>query len=427
MKKVLIITYYWPPAGGPGVQRWLKFSKYLPANGIDPIILTVDPTSATYPILDESLEKEVGNLKVFKTPTREFFGAYKKATSRKEVPYSGFASESSKPNLKERIARFIRGNFFYPDPRRGWKKFALPKALEIIQKENVEVVITTGPPHSTHLIGLEIKKQTGIKWLADFRDPWTDIYYYQDFYPTTLTRKLESAMESQVLHTADMITAASPGFAKMLAAKLKGENKIFAITNGFDDDDMLTTDKPQETQQFEITYTGTLTAKYPLSTLVSAIKILDRKIQEVITLNIVGKIDQTSADLLKDPRLYARVNLAGYVSHDKAMEYLMGSKALLLLIPILKGNEGIIPAKLFEYIGAGKQIVCIGPKPSDAASIIAENSFGATFIPTEIDELSRWLKTALTTDSQKNSQNESRKKFSRSSLTKKLSVRLTDL
>src|SRR5690606_17521980 len=149
MKKILIITYYWPPAGGPGVQRWLKFSKYLPENGIQPLILTVDPDFATYPIIDKSLEKEVaGEVKVFKTETREFFGAYKKATSRKQVPYSGFASEGAKPGLKEKAARFVRGNFFYPDPRKGWKKFAVAKAMELMETEGFEAIITTGPPHS---------------------------------------------------------------------------------------------------------------------------------------------------------------------------------------------------------------------------------------------------------------------------------------
>ncbi len=392
MKKVLIITYYWPPAGGPGVQRWLKFSKFLPENGIQPIVLTVDPNFATYPIIDESLEKEVADTTtVYKTETRELFGAYKKATSRKEVPYSGFASEDSKPGLKEKAARFVRGNFFFPDPRKGWKKFAVAKAKELIASENIDAVITTGPPHSTHLIGLELKNTLNIKWLADFRDPWTDIYYYKDFYPMSITRSLESSMEMKVLQQADLITTASPGFSKLLANKLGDDSKLMPITNGYDSDDLELGTLNTVSKQIVITYTGTVTSKYPLRTLVEAISSMDVEAQKRVTLNIVGKMDEGCEALLSAENLHANVNMPGYVSHSEVMGYLKNSTHVLLLIPMLKGNEGIIPAKLFEYIGSGKTILGIGPRPSDAAEIIEENGFGKFFTPNQFIELRKWL------------------------------------
>lgn len=392
MKKVLIITYYWPPAGGPGVQRWLKFSKFLPENDIQPIVLTVDPKFATYPIIDQSLEKEVAdNITVYKTETRELFGAYKKATSRKQVPYSGFASEDSKPGLKEKAARFVRGNFFFPDPRKGWKKFAVAKAKELIASQDIGTIITTGPPHSTHLIGLELKNTFNIKWLTDFRDPWTDIYYYKDFYPMSITRSLEASMEMKVLQQADLITTASPGFAKLLANKLGDDSKLMPVTNGYDSDDLELETGEWADKQIVITYTGTVTTKYPLRTLVEAISSMEMEAQKNITLNVVGKMDEGCEALLSTENLRAKVNIPGYVSHSKVKGYLKNSTHVLLLIPMLKGNEGIIPAKLFEYIGSGKTIVGIGPRPSDAAEIIEENGFGKFFTPNQSIDLRNWL------------------------------------
>ncbi|MBA4322070.1 MAG: hypothetical protein C0408_04570, partial [Odoribacter sp.] len=183
MAKVLIITYYWPPGSGAGVQRWLKFSKYLPEFGIEPVILTVDPEYAAYPATDKSLQTEISNdLKIHKTRATDYFRIYKK--DKTKIPSAGFASNSDK-GLKSKILRFIRGNFFIPDPRKGWNKYAFRKACEIIDNEGIKIVITTSPPHSTQLTGLKLKKKYPyIKWISDLRDPWTDIYYYNEFYPT---------------------------------------------------------------------------------------------------------------------------------------------------------------------------------------------------------------------------------------------------
>ena len=190
MKKVLLITYYFPPSGGAGVQRWLKTIKYLPEFGVEAIVLTVDPAVASYPQVDESLCADVpSSLKVYTTKTKEILSLYKRVSPKREVPYGGFANEPN-PTLLQKISRFIRGNFFLPDPRRGWNKYALAKAKEIIESEGITTVITTSPPHSTQLIGLELKKQyPNINWVADLRDPWTDIYYNSDLYPTSWAQR----------------------------------------------------------------------------------------------------------------------------------------------------------------------------------------------------------------------------------------------
>ena len=177
MKKVLIISYYFPPSGGSGVQRWLKFVKYLPEFGYEPIVLTVDPTVASYPQIDATLLQDIPSLvRVERTTTREMLSLYKRVSPTKEIPYGGFANENTQ-GLFSTISRFIRGNFFLPDPRRGWNKFAYKKACELIEQEQIDTVITTSPPHSTQLIGLKLKKRfPSIQWIADLRDPWRDIF-----------------------------------------------------------------------------------------------------------------------------------------------------------------------------------------------------------------------------------------------------------
>ena len=178
-KKVLIITYYWPPCGGAGVQRWLKFAKYLPGYGWEPYVLTVDPDYAEYPVTDTDLLNDVHpDLFVFYTKApKTLFQLYKKITGRKVMPYGGFSNEN-KPGFFDKFMRFIRGNFFLPDPRRSWNRELIKKAEEIIKTKDVNIVITSSTPHSTQLAGMKLKKRNDITWIADIRDPWPDIYYH---------------------------------------------------------------------------------------------------------------------------------------------------------------------------------------------------------------------------------------------------------
>ena len=188
-KKVLILSYYWPPSGGAGVQRWLKFSKYLFDFDVEPIVLTVDEQYAEYPNLDLSLVQDVHpKLKVHKTKTWEPFNIYKKISNQEKLKHGNV---SSKKSIKGKLINFIRANFFVPDPRRYWKKYAIKEALSIINKQDIACIITTGPPHSVHLIGLELKKKTGIKWLADFRDPWTNFMFNEDLPRLSFIKKMD--------------------------------------------------------------------------------------------------------------------------------------------------------------------------------------------------------------------------------------------
>ncbi len=237
MKKVLIITYYWPPGSGAGVQRWLKFSKYLPAYGWEPVILTIDPGYATYPALDNTLTDEVPpRLKVHKTKATDYFRLYSR--DKKRIPSSGFAIDEGK-GLFSWLSKFIRGNFFIPDPRKGWNRYAFMKACELIEKEEIRNVITTSPPHSTQLIGLKLKKKyPDIKWIADLRDPWTDIYYYDRFHPTALSRMVDLNYEKSVLKSTDAIITVGASLKELFASKIHGlREKIEVISNGYDAED----------------------------------------------------------------------------------------------------------------------------------------------------------------------------------------------
>ena len=203
-KKVLILTYYWPPSGGSGVQRWMYFAKYLKQLGWEPYIITVDETQASYPVLDNELLEEVRDIRVIKTHTKEPLKAYSRlltGSPNKGIPQG----QVSKKGFLAKVAAFVRGNFFIPDARKGWNVFAKKEAKKLLQNEGIQKVITTGPPHSTHLIGLELKAAFGIQWWADFRDPWTHIFYNKDLYRSIWAKKKDANWEQKVLQTADGI------------------------------------------------------------------------------------------------------------------------------------------------------------------------------------------------------------------------------
>ena len=377
MNKVLIITYYWPPSGGAGVQRWLKFSKYLPEFGWEPVILTVDPEYAAYPVIDKSLNEDLpSSLKVHLTPAVDYFSIYKKDKSK--IPAAGFAS-SVDDSLKDKFLRFIRGNFFLPDPRKGWNKYAFKKACELIETEGIKNVITTSPPHSTQLIGLNIKKKyPAIKWIADLRDPWTDIYYYKQFYPTLISKWIDSGYEISVLKNADKIITVGASLKTLFSLKVKGvENKTTVITNGFDEDDFAGL-KPSSPGIFTISYTGTLSDAYPIEGFLDALNSFKAKGQD-FRLRFIGTVAPKQKELILSKTGKSAVEFKPYVDHLTAIRYMLDTSVLLLIIPDHQSNKSIITGKLFEYIATGKPIICLGPSDGDAAVILRETGHATTF------------------------------------------------
>ncbi len=377
-KKVLIITYYWPPAGGAGVQRWLKMAKYLPEFGIEPVVLTVDESYASYPVVDRSfLEDVAATTKVYRTRSFEPLRIYGKLFGKKKVPYSGFTNVNT-GTLGSKLSRWVRGNFFIPDARKGWNRYALPKAAEIIKRENIDTVITTGPPHSTHLIGLALKNQRpSIKWIADFRDPWTDIYYYDDLLPSRRSKAKDLKLEKKVLSQSDLVLSVCPSNRELLAKKLPEDqrSKIKLITNGFDEGDFEGIPRDHLEEWLEIGYTGTLAKTYDVVPILEGLAALDFPWKLTIAGNVAPEIQKS----IKDLEIEDRVLFKGHVPHKESLKILRQSDVLLHIMPNTKKNKMGTTGKLFEYIGSGTPIVNFGPSNGDSAQFIESVGAGKTF------------------------------------------------
>jgi glycosyltransferase involved in cell wall biosynthesis len=393
MNKVLIITYYWPPSGGAGVQRWLKFSKYLPEFGWDPVILTVDPEYAAYPVIDNSLNLDISSsVEVHNTPATDYFNIYNKDKSK--IPAAGFAN-TRESSFKDKIFRFIRGNFFIPDPRRGWNKYAFKKACELIETKGINHVITTSPPHSTQLLGLKIKKRYPlIKWMADLRDPWTDIYYYNHFYPTFISKRIDLCLEKKVLVNADRLVTVGPSLKSLFSLKVKGlEHKINVITNGFDTDDFkgLHSSTPEI---FTISYIGTLSNDYPIEGFLNALNSLGQS-GIVFKLRFIGTVSSRQKTLISTFLKYQTAEFVDTLKHSEAIRYMLESSLLLLIIPDHPSRKSIITGKLFEYLATGKPVICLGPEDGDAANIIRETDNGKTFSYMDTEGIQKYLLTVI--------------------------------
>lgn len=352
--------------------------KYFPELGIEPIVMTVDPKLASYAVIDHSLGEDIrSDLFVYKTPTFEFYNLYKKITGRKEIPYAGFVNEK-KVDFIQWLSRSLRSNFFIPDPRRGWNRYAYKKAIELISANKIEIVITSSPPHSTQLIGLRLKRKLNIRWIADLQDPWTDIYYYKELYHSFISRRIDAYYEQKVLTEADKVVTVSESIKRMFTSKSPriDPSKIMVIPNGFDEEDF--GEKEQtDPGKFIITYTGTIQEDYKIDAFLGAIgKIAARG--ETILLRFVGRISSGIKEkIVSTPHIEAE--FYDYVPHLKSVKFLLRSDALLLIIPKIENNKGILTGKLFEYLGSGIRIIGIGPADSDAGKIIRECSSGEMF------------------------------------------------
>lgn len=378
-KKVLIFTYYWPPAGGAGVQRWLKFTKYLKEFKIEPIIITVDEASSSYTQIDESLNIEIDSeQRVYKTKSFEPLNIFSFFAGKKNVPYAGFANVNKKTTLQT-ISRFIRGNFFIPDPRKGWNKYAIKQASLLLQQEKINTIITTGPPHSTHLIGRELKKKFKVRWICDMRDPWTDIYYYKDLLHIKTIKKIDASLEKKVFIESDEIITVSSGLKEIFTSKSNHipSQKVHVIPNGYDQCDFKQL-ASKKNNQLIISYVGTMAEIYQPEPFFDAFQqCLINGIP--IELNLVGKISPIILEEIKNRGLSSNVNMVGQVSHNEAIKHMQSSDILLLLIPNTPDAKGILTGKFFEYLAAKKPIIAHGPIDSDISKILKETNAGEIF------------------------------------------------
>ncbi|MFL1012908.1 glycosyltransferase family 4 protein [Flavisericum labens] len=386
-KKILIITYYWPPAGGPGVQRWLKFVRYLPQFDVQPVVFI--PENPSYPFVDESLKSEVSDdLIVIKHPISEpykFADIFSKKSSK--TISKGIISEAKKQSLVEKLLLFVRGNFFIPDARVGWVKPSVVYLSNYIQKEGIETVVTTGPPHSLHLIGLQLKEKFDVKWLADFRDPWTTIGYHKELKLTKSSQKKHKLLERKVLNTADHIVVTSH-VTKKEFRKIT-DKSIEVITNGYDDEPSV--DFKMD-KKFSLSHIGSFLSKRNPGNLwkVLAELIVEQEgFSKDFQLNLIGSVSEDVLKSIEKYRLSDYVNNVGYVSHKDSVVFQKKSQLLLLVEIDSKETKCIIPGKLFEYMVSNRPIIALGPEGSDIEKIINETNTGQYFKYNNYDSLKR--------------------------------------
>jgi glycosyltransferase involved in cell wall biosynthesis len=377
MKKVLVITYYWPPSGGAGVQRWLKFVKYLREYGWEPVIYT--PENPEVPAIDHSLFKDIPeDLTVLKTKVWEPYSSYKRFVGRKKEDSikAGFLSEKKNPSLTEKISVWIRGNFFIPDARKFWIKPSIKYLINYLSSNPVDAMVSTGPPHSMHMIALRIKKKMKIPWLADFRDPWTNIDFYNKLMLTVPADKKHRRMEQQVLKTADKLVTVSRNWAKDFE-KL-GASEVDVITNGFDPDDFKNL-KYKPSEKFEIIHIGSMNKDRNPTVLWEALHELvkeDILFSDRLKITFIGQTDYSVFEELEKNELTAHVEKTDYKPHDELMTIAGIASVLLLPLNNTPNVNGIIPGKLFEYLALNRPIFCIGPEEGDSARIIKECNAG---------------------------------------------------
>ncbi len=387
MQKVLVITYYWPPAGGPGVQRWLKFVKYLPEFGIEPIVYV--PKNPSYPIVDTNLQEEIPEgIQILKQPIKEPYAWASILSRKKTKSISSGMIPDKKISAIEKVLLWIRGNFFVPDARKFWIKPSVKYLTDFIAKEGITTIITTGPPHSIHLIGLGLQKNLGVQWIADFRDPWTSIGYHKRLRLTKSSQKKHQRLEKMVLDKADKLIVTST----MTQAEFKqiSNTPIRTITNGFDD----------------IPRTKVLDSKFTLSHIGSLLtgrnpKGLWRALQELVETNqdfaqalqiqLIGVVGEEVIHSITNHSLLDFVDVMGYVPHEKVVELQQQTQALLLLEIDSKETRGIIPGKLFEYFNAGRPIFGIGPNHWEAGQMIKDTSSGEVFGHGDTEAMKRVL------------------------------------
>ena len=377
LKKVLIITYYWPPSGGAGVQRWLKFSKYLHGFGWQPIIYT--PENPEAPAQDFTLLQEIPiDIEFVKTPIWEPYELYKKLVGMKkgEKVNAGFLNEKKNPGMVEAFSTWVRGNFFIPDARKFWIKPSVKYLINYLKNNPVEAIISTGPPHSMHLIALGVKNELNIPWLADFRDPWTQIDFYNQLRLTKFADNKHKRLEKSVLAKADIVTTVSKNWSKDLEELFP--RKIEVVTNGFDPADFGRNVGELDTK-FTLTHIGSLNKDRNPNFLWATLKeiCIENKSFEVdLEIKFIGKTDIAVFEQLEKISLIEKARKIDYMPHKEVIAEASRSQVLMLLINNTPNVAGIIPGKIFEYLASYRPILCIAPPYGDSASIIKESGAG---------------------------------------------------
>ena len=398
MKRVLIISYYWPPTGGSGVQRWVKFAKYLPSEGWQPVIYT--PENPEQLAVDESLAAEVPEAaEVVKTRIIEPYELYKKLLRR-----SGHSKEAVEVNpvnaqnksLLQKAAMWVRGNLFRPDPRCLWIGPSVRFLKKYLSEHPVDLIVSTGPPQSMHMIGLRLSRETGLPWIADFRDPWTKIFYFKHLAMTPATERWHKKMEKMVLDEASAVVAVSPLVQQEFQAMT--DTPVELITNGFDECDFSSEQCTEAyggaSQEFTITHTGLFAADGNPTVLwdVLAEKChADEAFRKLLRIKLIGKTDDQILKALKDRGLESSLINMGYQTHSVAVE--QQRQASVLILPLRKEPEyrAVLPGKLFEYLASQRPILGIGQPDGAMAMIVNETGTGTVIDWNDKEGISQYI------------------------------------
>lgn len=375
--KVLLITYYWPPAGGPGVQRWLKFIKYLEEFGIEPVVYI--PENPTYPLEDASLLSDIPKgITILKHPIFEPY-RFAQFFSKKESKTisKGIIAKKEKQSFVQRMLLYIRGNFFIPDARKFWVQPSINYLSTYILKNNIEMIITTGPPHSVHLIGMELKNKLSVKWVADFRDPWTTIGYHEQLKLSNRSRLQHKKLEKEVLQSADQLIVTS--FITKKEFNEITKKPIAVITNGYDQEAIV---EESLDKNFTVSHIGSLLSGRNPKQLWKVLFDLTQEHADFAAsfrLQLVGAVSEDVLVSIKEAGLLDFLDIQGYVSHQEAIRIQHGSQVLLLIEIDSAVTRCIIPGKLFEYMVAKRPILALGPKHADISKLIKETNAGSFF------------------------------------------------
>ncbi|WP_020568347.1 glycosyltransferase family 4 protein [Neolewinella persica] len=391
-KKVLLVPYYWPPSGGAGVQRWLKLSHYLAELGVEVHVLTVDPAYASYMQTDESLLEDVDpRVTVHHTKSFEPINYYGKLVGKSKIPTNGF-SNVDESNWKQQLVITLRSHLFIPDPRRGWKPFAVRAAKKIIKLHGIETVITTSTPQSVHLIGLALQRSLGIRWIADFRDPWTDIYFYNLLRHSRLSAAIDKRIELKVLRKADQLITAWQGIKTLFLQHVpeRNPNDILVIPNGYDDRDFAGPIGIPPFTAFTIAYTGSISDQYEPEPFLEALaNAIQRRKEIKVQLLLVGHASEGIRATIAEKGI--PLLDIGPVPHAEVNDYQRRADALLLVAPKMKGGKGILPGKLFEYMAAQRPILSLGMPGADVQGILEKTGTGRHFDGGEVAQMTNYL------------------------------------
>lgn len=388
---MLLVTYYWPPSGGVAVQRWLKMSRHFKTSEVDLTIYTPDLKS--FPGYDDALLNEIPEgVKVIKTPILEPHDLFKRWMKSEVNTYNPLISEGKSDSWKKKVGYFIRGNFFIPDARCLWIKPSVKYLTDYLSQHEHDVIITTGPPHSMHLIGLGVKKRIpAIKWVADFRDPWTQIYHFKDFFISYPARKLHEYLEKKVLKNADEVVTVSPTCARNLA--ILAQKEVQVVSNGYSEEDFMNSNVIKD-NYFTISYVGSINAERNPINLWRALSHLaenNSAFKNKLKIIFAGLTDSSVTNSIKEFGLSDFFEYKGQISHPEAIKLVLNSDLLLLTLFESELQNGVITGKFFEYLRSGIPILALGNKKSDVAAYLEKYNAGQLFEYDDLQSIEKYI------------------------------------